>query len=224
MAINKNDFVEIEFIGKTQEGKVFDSNIKSELEKLNSGAIAKPLIFCLGEGMFLKGVEDFLQGKEIGEYEITLNPEDAFGNRDSSLIKIISLKMFHQQQTHPEPGMIFNFDNTFGKVLSVSGGRVITDFNNPLAGKTVVYNVKVLRKIEDTKTKIDSLSEFFFKKQFPSVIDESSKKIVLEVEKELSRFVKMFAEQFQKMLGFSIDVTEIEGKKSGKEEIAEEKK
>ena len=43
---------------------------------------AEPFIFCLGEGMFLPGIEDFLIGKEIGEYEVELPPEKAFGKRN----------------------------------------------------------------------------------------------------------------------------------------------
>ena len=92
MVLKKKDFIEIEFTGKTSEGDIFDTNIKEDLEKTNSKIQPKPFILCLGEGMFLKAVDDFLINKEVGEYNIELQPEKAFGNRNSKLIQMIPLK------------------------------------------------------------------------------------------------------------------------------------
>jgi len=88
--------------------------------------------------MFLKGVDDFLIGKEIGKYIIELSPEKAFGNRESKLVQMIPMKIFHQHKINPVPGTLFNFDNKVAKILTVSGGRVMVDFNNPLAGKDII--------------------------------------------------------------------------------------
>ena len=54
---------------------------KEDLNNANLSIEPKPLVFSFGQGMFLKGVEDFLVGKEIGKYEIELPPEKAFGKR-----------------------------------------------------------------------------------------------------------------------------------------------
>ncbi|GAI20678.1 unnamed protein product, partial [marine sediment metagenome] len=94
MVLNKKDFIEIEFTGKIKDGEIFDSNIKKDLEKTNLNVKPKPLIFCLGEGMFLKGIDDFLIGKDIKEYKIELLPEKAFGNRDSKLVQMIPMRIF----------------------------------------------------------------------------------------------------------------------------------
>ena len=67
MPLQKKDFIEIEFTGKTKEGEVFDSNMESDLKKAKLDLNFKPFVFSLGEGMFLKGVDDFLVGKDIGE-------------------------------------------------------------------------------------------------------------------------------------------------------------
>ena len=79
MPLQKNDFIEMEFTGKIKDGSVFDSNIKEDLEKLHEGhdhpVETKPLIFPLGQRMFLEGIDNFLIGKDIGEYEIELSPE-----------------------------------------------------------------------------------------------------------------------------------------------------
>src|SRR3990167_706656 len=207
--LNKKDFIEIEFTAKTKEGNIFDSNIKGDLEKINPNIEAKPFIFSLGEGMFLKGVEDFLIEKKFqpGEdLEIELPPERAFGNRNPGLIQRIPMKIFMEQRLNPVPGIMFNFDGRIAKVLSVSGGRVMVDFNNPIAGKNVVYKLKILRKVEDINEKAKSFINFLFKRDFKFEI--KSKKIILEAEKQFVKFVELFADKFKEALGLDLEVME----------------
>ena len=170
MTLNKGDFIEIEFTGKLKDGEVFDSNMKEELEKLHAGhdhpIETKPLVFCLGEQMFLKAIDDFLIGKEIGKYEIPLSPEKAFGLRNQKLIMKIPSKVFREQKINPVQGEVFNFDGRLAKILSISGGRIIADFNNPLAGKEVVYKLIVKRKVDDIKEKIKKVKGVMTYSQF----------------------------------------------------------
>ncbi|MCX6749956.1 MAG: peptidylprolyl isomerase [Candidatus Pacearchaeota archaeon] len=216
MTLQKNDFIEIEFTGRIKDGEVFDSNISEELKKLNSNQPAKPFIFCLGQEMFLNGIDEFLIGKEIGNYEIELKPEKAFGLRNPSLIQMIPLKVFIEHKVNPIPGTVLNFDNRLGKVLTVSGGRIMVDFNNPLAGKEVVYKVNTLRKVEDINEKINSLNEFFFRKEFKFEIKEN--KLVVEAEKGFRAFVELFKDKFKEILGLDLEVKEIEPVKDNRQE------
>src|SRR5208283_2105988 len=153
MPLERKDFIEVEFTGKVKDGEIFDSNIEEDLKKISPDSKSEPFIFSLGEGMFLPAIDDFLIGKEIGEYNLELPPERAFGKRDTSMIQRIPLRIFKEQKINPIPGFIFNFDGRIGKVLASSGGRVIVDFNNPIAGKDVIYKIKVLRRIEDLNEK-----------------------------------------------------------------------
>lgn len=208
MALQKKDFIEIEFTGKLKEGGVFDSNIKEDLEKINPNLkeTPEPFVLCLGEGMFLKGVEDFLIGKEIGKYEIELSPENAFGNRNTQLVQRIPIRVFKEHGLNPIPGFAFNFDGRIGKVLASSGGRVIVDFNNPVAGKDVVYTVKVLRKVEDMHEKAHALIHFLFRGHFDFEIKD--KKIILEANEQLRQFLSLFKDKFKEMLDLDLDFKE----------------
>lgn len=211
MALQKNDFIEIEFTGRIKDtGEIFDSNIKSDLE--SSGLQrqeAKPFIFALGQGMFLKGIDEFLTGKpeKNDSYKIELSPEKAFGPRQSQLVQLMPMKIFLQQRVRPIPGAMFNFDGKIGKVLSVSGGRVMIDFNNPIAGKTVIYDIKFLRKIEEQNEKIKSFINFLFRRDISFKIETD--KIVLEVEKALVQFVKLFEGKFKELFGVGLEVKEV---------------
>ncbi len=207
MSLQKNDFIEIEFTGRVKEGEIFDSNIKKDIEEAELKTSAKPFIFALGQGMFLKGIDNFLMGKETKkEYHVELSPEKAFGKRDPTLIKLIPIQVFKQHKLNPFPGALFNFDGKVAKVLSVSGGRVRIDFNNPLAGKDVKYDIKVLRKIDDVKEKINSLNNFLFKKEFKFEI--KNKKLILEVDKPLVKFVEMFKDKFKEIFNLELEVKE----------------
>jgi len=206
MSMQKGDFIEIEFTGRIKNGGIFDSNIKEDLEKANLKVDAKPFIFCLGKEMFLKGIDDFLAGKEIGKYEIELTPEKAFGNRNPKLVQIISIKIFREHKVPPVPGELFRFDNSVGKILSVSGGRVVVDFNNPLAGKILVYKIKIIREVKDINEKVKALNEFLFKKDFKFELED--KKIIIHVEKPMAKFVEIFKEKFKDVLGLEMEVKE----------------
>ncbi len=207
MALQKKDFIEIEFTGRVKEGEIFDSNIRKDMEKLNPDATPRPLIFCLGEGMFLKGIDDFLTGKEIGKYKIELPPEKAFGPRIPEFVQMIPLKIFKSQNLNPFPGAVFNFDGRIAKILTVSGGRVMADFNNPLAGKDVIYEINVTRKVEDLNEKIKSFINFLFRRELQfSVLDN---KIIIEVEKGMTQFVEMFKEKFKDLFNMELEIKEI---------------
>jgi FKBP-type peptidyl-prolyl cis-trans isomerase 2 len=214
MSLEKKDFIEIEFTGKIKDGEIFDSNIKEDVAKLHQGhdhpVETKPFIFCLGEGMFLKAIDEFLIGKPdtLADYEIALSSENAFGKRDTKLIQMIPLKIFMQNRLNPVPGAMFNFDGRIAKVLAVSGGRVMIDFNNPLAGKDVVYKIRILRKLDKLDEKVKSFIEFLFKRDFNFEIKD--KKIILEVEKPAVDFVKLFTEKFKDLFDLELEIKEIE--------------
>jgi len=211
----KSDFVEIEFVGLAN-GEVFDTNLKKEAEKIDLKIEEKPLIVCIGEAMVVKGFDKELEEKELGKkYKIKLSPENAFGKRNPSLIKIIPLSVFKQKNIQPASGLMLNLDGMITKVLSVSGGRVITDFNNPLAGKDIEYKFIIKRKVTEEKEKINALQDFFFKKRFEFKID---KKIIFK--KEAEPFMKMFGEKFKEILGKEIELE----KEEKKEEKNQEKK
>lgn len=218
MPLQKNDFVEIEFTAKTKDsGEIFDTNIKEDLGKSNSKSSvqAKPFMFPIGYGFFLKGVEDFLLNKFNekfpSEYNVELSPENAFGKRDTKLIRRIPTKIFREQKINPVPGVIFNFDGRMAKVLAVSGGRVIVDFNHPIAGKEVSYKINVLRKVTDINKKIKSLMDFLYRKEFDFDLDEKNKKLKIKLsqeEKQYKQFIELFKDKFKEILDLNLVVEE----------------
>lgn len=179
MKIKNNDFIELDFTAKTEEGKVFDTTIAEEAKKANlPESDYKPVTLCVGQAHLFKRIDKALVGKEIGqEFTIELLPEEAFGKRMPDLVKIIPLKIFMEKEVNPYPGMPVAIDNTVATVRAVSGGRVITDFNHPLAGRKVIYKIKLRKKLEKPEEKIKVIIEKYFKTDKFSLDD---KKILIE--------------------------------------------
>ncbi|MEM4213210.1 MAG: peptidylprolyl isomerase, partial [Thermoplasmatales archaeon] len=78
----------------------------------------------------------------------------------------------------PEPGMTVRIGDKYGKILTVTAGRVVIDFNHPLAGKSIKYKYKIIEKIEGDENKIRSIIEINFPKD--------SDKFKIEVGEEIS--------------------------------------
>ncbi|MGV8151645.1 MAG: FKBP-type peptidyl-prolyl cis-trans isomerase [Candidatus Nanoarchaeia archaeon] len=205
MSIQKNDFIEIEFTGLSN-GEIFDTTDKEQAKKIGLEADVKPLIISVGNEMLLKGLDNDLIGKEISKkYSVHLTAQNAFGLRDSKLIKTMPIRVFKEKDIMPVQGMTFQFDNYIAKILSVSGGRVITDFNNPLAGKEIDYNYTIKRLVEDDKEKVNSLLDFFFKQRFEFEIDKSAKKVIFKDEK-LENILRIFGKKFKEITGLDFEV------------------
>lgn len=166
-AIKHHDFVEIEYTGRIKEdNSIFDTTQEDIAKKegvLDKNKHYHPAVICLGENMMMKSVENFLVGKETGKnYQIEINAENAFGKKDAKLIQMIPLNKFRQQNIQPVVGLQLNIDGMFGIVRTVSGGRCYVDFNHPIAGKDVYYEIKVNKIIEDDKEKLKSLLDSQF--------------------------------------------------------------
>jgi FKBP-type peptidyl-prolyl cis-trans isomerase SlyD len=156
----ENDFVEVEYTGKLMDGTVFDTTSERTAKEnaiYSDKANYSAAIVCIGEKQLLPGLDDELAGKEIGkEYKIKLPAEKAFGKRDVKNIKIIPMSTFKEHKMNPQPGLQINVDGEMGVVSSVAGGRVIVNFNHPLAGREVEYEFKIIRKITDKKEQLSS--------------------------------------------------------------------
>jgi FKBP-type peptidyl-prolyl cis-trans isomerase SlyD len=166
--INKDDFVQIEYTGKTKSENVIFDTTDAKIAKDNhmQGENYGPMVIQVGAGSVLKGLDSALVGKEEGkDYHIEIKAEDAFGKKSAKNIQLISTAKFHKQQVNPMPGMQVTIDNMIGIIKTVTGGRTLVDFNHPLASQDLVYHVKINRIVTDDKEKADALLGHMFGKE-----------------------------------------------------------
>ncbi len=183
--IEKNSLVMLSFTGRVN-GKIFDTNIKSDAEKEGIKIDREgPTPVVIGKGMIIKGLEEFLIGKTIGSYNVKIPKEKAFGEKNPELVTIIKQDKFLEQGIKPYPGLVLNIDGFIGTVKSVGSGRVIVDFNHPLAGRDVEYFIEVKEIINDDKEKvlkILKLKNLAVKKEEEEAIIIDNDKLIIKKE------------------------------------------
>ncbi|MFO7963696.1 MAG: peptidylprolyl isomerase [Desulfobacterales bacterium] len=138
-------YVSVEYTGTLENGEVFDSS---------SGR--PPLEVKMGAGQVIKGFEEALMGMTINEKKkITIEPEDAYGQRDDSLLHDFPRSNV-PPEVDPKKGQIVGLQTPDGQqvpaqVISVDEEKVILDLNHPLAGQALTFDIEVVG-ISETPT------------------------------------------------------------------------
>jgi FKBP-type peptidyl-prolyl cis-trans isomerase 2 len=225
--IQKNDFVEINYTGiMANEGYIFDTTeeaVAKEQGLFNPGVKYGSVITCVGERMVLSGLDDSLEGKQPGdEYDVEFNSGDSFGPRSAKMIKLVPANVFKKQGIQPQVGLQVTMDGAMGMIKTISGGRVIVDFNHPLAAKDLKYHVKIGKIVTDIKDQIKAILELKLniKKEDVFVKADSEKKTAeLTLNFELPKDAQdKLVEYIQKL----VDVKEISFKVNPDKEGADE--
>jgi FKBP-type peptidyl-prolyl cis-trans isomerase SlyD len=135
MKIDKDTAVTLQFKVTDLQGKLIEDG-------------KEPTVYLHGGyGNTLPKIEEALTGKESG-YQVTLDlqPQDAFGVRDESLLRTLPKKQFPpgvkvggQLEGHGDDGHVMVFN-----VMKIKGDTVLLDGNHPLAGKALRFAIKVL--------------------------------------------------------------------------------
>ncbi len=182
--VEKGDVVEVEYtLRDATTGEVIETTsaeVAKEAGIYDEKKRYGPRIVVVGEGSLLPGLEEALIGmKEGEEKEIEIPPEKAYGPRDPKKIKRYSLGEFRKAGIkNVYPGMVVEIGGNIGIVKSVSGGRVVVDFNNPLAGKTIKAKVKVLKIYKEPKDKVVKV----VKRTMPDAeVEVADSKVVVKV-------------------------------------------
>lgn len=163
VSVKKGDLIRMEFTGRiASTGQIFDTTDESVAKSagiFEQNSIYGPKLAVFGNGSMVRGIEEAVASCPQGKTEeFMISPENGFGKRLPELIRMLPEKQFAKQGISPSPGLMLNLDGTMARVKSVTSGRVVVDFNHPLAGESVVYSVKVHEVITDGKKKIEAIS------------------------------------------------------------------
>lgn len=128
--------VTLHFALVLEDGDVIDSNFETA-----------PATFTVGDGNLLPGFESTLIGLENGdEREFTIPPEEAFGQHNPQNVQRVDRSNFDQQEL--EVGAMFSFQNGDGElpgvIVEFEDEEILVDFNHPLAGKNIIFQVKIM--------------------------------------------------------------------------------
>ena len=162
MPIKKSDFIIVDYTGKVKEtGEVFDTTSEEtakESKLYKEGDIYEPRLVVVGEGWLLKALDDALLAFKLNKKEsVEIPPENAFGPRDSEKVKLVPLRRLIARGINPQMGAQIEYDKKLATVRTMGSGRVTLDFNPPLAGKTLVYEVTVQKQLKTNEEKVAAL-------------------------------------------------------------------
>lgn len=136
--IEKGKVVQVHYKGTLQNGEVFDSSQGGE-----------PLEVAVGQGQLIRGFEDALMGMTVHEKKVfTLTPDEAYGPRDEEAKRTFSRSEV-PADLEVEKGQMVAVTTPQGeqipaKVVQVDDEGLTIDFNHPLAGETLTFEIEVV--------------------------------------------------------------------------------
>ena len=162
MALQKGDFIIIDYVAKVKEtGEIFDTTNEEVAKKehlYKEGDIYEPKLVVIGEAWVLKALEESLTTMEVGKpTSAEIPPSKAFGDRDAEKVRRVPLRQLLAKEITPSIGLRIEYGGKMATVRAIGAGRVLLDFNPPLAGKTLVYEVTVQKKLETAEERIAAI-------------------------------------------------------------------
>ncbi|MEE6208952.1 FKBP-type peptidyl-prolyl cis-trans isomerase [Salarchaeum sp. III] len=152
MAIETGDTVTFEYVGRLDDGTVFDTSRESVateegLAEEQPDREYDPLTAEVGAGQVIEGMEDGLVGLDAGETEtLTIPPEEAYGEWSEERVQEFETEELTEALgQRPEEGLYLEAQNGQpGEITHVDDDVVKVDFNPRLAGETLEFEVEVV--------------------------------------------------------------------------------
>jgi peptidylprolyl isomerase len=146
--VKKGDYILIDYMGKFEDGTLFDTTVKKKA--IEAGIYSeekeyKPLFFRVDAGQVIKGIDIGVLGmREREEKILKISPENAYGEYKKYLVQDIPLSKL-ELQIPPKTGQkIITPGGREVKVLKSTETHVTLDFNDELAGKTLILEIKLV--------------------------------------------------------------------------------
>ena len=116
-----------------------------------------PLVYLHGAGNIVPGLEKALDGAEVGQtVDVTVPSGEGYGSYDESNIRNVPVRKLPEKR--PALGALLQLQTEAGPrlalVKALRGDYVTLDFNHPLAGKTLHFNVKVVEVRDPTEEEL----------------------------------------------------------------------
>jgi len=106
----------------------------------------------------LKGLDEALAKTSVGDkLTIEVTPDKGFGERDSTKVRMIPIRKLGEDAEKVSVGDTIEIDNKRGIIRFIGSGRVQVDYNHRYAGKTILYDVNVVKSLDNENDKIEGI-------------------------------------------------------------------
>lgn len=173
MAFEKGTLVYVNYTAKVKDtGEAIETTEEDQAKKLDiydADRRYEPRLVAVGEDWVLKGLDEEIAKMDVGEKKTAeLPPERAWGQRDPTQLRMVPLRKFGEKADELRVGDVVEVDDRVAVVRFIGSGRAQVDFNHRLAGKTLVYDIEAVRKVEPGDDMVRSL----MKRRFPGEGDK----------------------------------------------------
>ena len=194
--VGEKSLVYVDYSATTKDdGVVFDTTMEDVAKEsgiYKDGDRYGPMLVAIGWNWLLAALEQELIGMEVGESKtVAIPPEKGAGPRDPKKVKMIAKTKLAKHKARPIKGERITFGNERGVITAVLGRQVRVDFNSPLAGRTLEFDVTLRSIVSDPEEKLRAI----VKRRMPGIPDDDfklsiTKKIVtIEMPKE-TRYIQ----------------------------------
>ncbi|MCH8859849.1 MAG: FKBP-type peptidyl-prolyl cis-trans isomerase [Thaumarchaeota archaeon] len=162
MTFNKGSLILVEYTAKVKDtGEVFETTIEAEAKKHSihdANVKYQPKLVSVGESWVIKGLDEALANSKVGDKTaVEVKPDKGFGERDPGKVRMIPLRKLGEDADKVSVGDTIEIDQKTGIIRYIGSGRVQVDYNHRFAGKTIIYDVNVLKALETDDEKINGM-------------------------------------------------------------------
>lgn len=159
MTFSKGSLILIDYTAKVKDtNEVFETTSEDDAKKHSihdTNIKYQPKLVSVGESWVLKGLDEALSNTKVGDkLTIEVTPDKGFGERDSGKVRKIPLRKLGEDAEKVSVGDTIDIDNKTGIIRYIGSGRVQVDYNHRFAGKTILYDVNVLKSLDSDDDKI----------------------------------------------------------------------
>ena len=162
MTFNKGSLILVDYTAKVKDtNEVFETTIEEEAKKHalhDSNIKYQPKLVSIGESWVIKGLDEALANSKVGDKNtIEVTPDKGFGARDKGKVRMIPLRKLGEDADKVTVGDTIEIDQKKGIIRYIGSGRVQVDYNHRFAGKTILYDVNVLKSLDTDEDKIHGI-------------------------------------------------------------------
>ena len=161
MTFDKSSLILVDYTAKVKDSdEVFDTTLEEDAKKhsiFDQNVKYQPKLVSIGEVSYpvLKGLDEALAKTSVGDkLTVEVTPDKGFGERDSGKVRMIPIRKLGEDAEKVSVGDTIEVDNKRGIVRFIGSGRVQIDYNHKYAGKTILYDVNVLKSLESDDDKV----------------------------------------------------------------------
>ena len=162
MTFNKGSLILVDYTAKVKDtDEVFETTIEAEAKKHSihdANVKYQPKLVSVGESWVIKGLDEALANSKVGDKtSVEVTPDKGFGERDSGKVRMIALRKLGEDADKVSVGDTVEIDQKTGIIRFIGSGRVQVDYNHRFAGKTILYDVNILKALETDDEKINGM-------------------------------------------------------------------